>query len=219
MVDLHARVDERDAPVGDVACQRARRPRAAVREHEVVGERLVVVEEVLLDALALVAEAEDEVVVAPRRVVLHDVPEDRPVADRDHRLRDPLRLLAHPHAETAAEDDDLHRYATSRAIRSPTQAQLAIRTDAPSHFARPRRRVSSWARRAPHAATSSRSSSQVSPRKWRYCSARSRSARRPGRQLDVVVGEDLVLGDVAPQPAALDEALGQVAAARSSPRR
>ena len=66
------------------------------------------VEEVLLDDLGPVAEAEDEVVVPPRRIPLHDVPEDRLTADRDHRLRDPLGRLAHADAHPAAEDDDLH---------------------------------------------------------------------------------------------------------------
>ena len=58
----------------------------ALREDEVVGECLVVVEEVLLDHVALVAEADDEVVVPEVRVVLHDVEQDRPVGDGHHRL-------------------------------------------------------------------------------------------------------------------------------------
>ena len=49
--------------------------------HEIVGDRLVVVEEVLLDAVRPVAQAQDEVLVPEVRVVAHDVPEDRPVAD------------------------------------------------------------------------------------------------------------------------------------------
>ena len=53
-------------------------------------------------------EAEDELGVAPGRVPLHDVPEDRLRPDRDHRLRDSLRRLAHANAEAAAEDHDLH---------------------------------------------------------------------------------------------------------------
>ena len=61
-----------------------------------------------LDDVALVAEAEDEVVVPPCGVVAHDVPEDRLAADLDHRLRDAARLLAHPDAVAAAEEDDLH---------------------------------------------------------------------------------------------------------------
>ena len=44
------------------------------------------------------------------------------VADRDHRLRDPLRRLAHADAQAAAEDDDLHaaRRASSSRLRCAT---------------------------------------------------------------------------------------------------
>ncbi len=106
---LHPGVDERDPPPPDVALEQLDMGLGAVSlEHEVVEERLVVVEEVLADDVALVAEAENELRVPPGRVVPHDVPEDRAVADPDHRLRDALGLLAHPHAEPAAEDDDLH---------------------------------------------------------------------------------------------------------------
>src|SRR5262249_58917126 len=104
---LRTGVDERDAPAGDIATAELD-VAPAVRKDEVVGERLVVVEEVVLDDLAPVAEAENEVVVSPRRVPLHDVPEDRPAADADHPLRDPLGLLAHADAESATEDHDLH---------------------------------------------------------------------------------------------------------------
>ena len=96
-------------------------------EDEVVEERLVVVEEVLADDVALVAEAENELRVPPRRVVAHDVPEDRPVADADHRLRDALGLLAHPHSEAAAEDDDLHDAPPSPGI-SPGANIVAVGT-------------------------------------------------------------------------------------------
>ena len=107
---LHPRVDERDPPAPDVALEQLDPGVGPVPlEHEVVEERLVVVEEVLPDHVALVAEAENELVVPPGRVVAHDVPEDRAVADPDHRLRDALGLLAHAHAEPATEEDDLHR--------------------------------------------------------------------------------------------------------------
>ncbi len=46
-VRLQARVDEGDPPVAEVAAQQLD-PGAALGEHEVVRERLVVVEEVLL---------------------------------------------------------------------------------------------------------------------------------------------------------------------------
>ena len=106
---LHAGVDEGDPPVSDVAVQELYPGVGPVPlEHEVVEQGFVVVEEVLADHVALVAEAEHELGVPPCREVAHDVPEDRPVADPDHRLRDPLGLLPHPHPEAAAEDDDLH---------------------------------------------------------------------------------------------------------------
>ena len=96
-VRVQAGVDEGDLPVLDVAGQQLHRL-AAVREHEVVGDRLVVVEEVVLDGVGLVAEAEDEVLVPVVGVVAHHVPQDRPVADGHHRLGHGLRELAQPHA-------------------------------------------------------------------------------------------------------------------------
>jgi hypothetical protein len=69
----------------------------------------VVVREELLDDVALVAQADDEVVDPVGRVDLHDVPEDRLVADLDHRLRAHAGLLAHARAEAAGEDHGLHR--------------------------------------------------------------------------------------------------------------
>jgi hypothetical protein len=105
----HPRVGERDPPLAAVAVQDLDLGVCSVSvEDEIVEQRLVVVQEVLLDHVALVAQAENELVVPPGGVVAHDVPEDRPVADGDHRLRDALRLLAHAHAEAATEDHHLH---------------------------------------------------------------------------------------------------------------
>jgi len=64
------------------------------------------VEEVVLDHEALVAEAEDEVPEAVVRVVLHDVDQDRHLADLDQRLRNELGLLVQAGSRSAAEDDD-----------------------------------------------------------------------------------------------------------------
>ena len=107
MLRVQAGVDERDPPVVDVGAQQIDRS-AAVREHEVVRDALVVVEEVVLDLLGAVAEAQDELLVPEVRVVLHQVPEDRTLADLDERLGDLVRVVpqAHPHA--AAEQHDLH---------------------------------------------------------------------------------------------------------------
>ena len=136
-------VDERDPPLVEVAREELelRTVRASV-EHEVVEHRAVVREEVVLDDFALVAEAENELVVTPRRVVAHDVPEDRLAADLDHRLGDALGLLAHAHADATAEDHDFHLATPELLTAFPLQ-----RVDSPStelRSARRRRQLAAW---------------------------------------------------------------------------
>ena len=69
-----ARVDERDAPVRGITLEQLDRV-AAVREDKVVRQGLVMGEEVFLDHLALVSEAQDEFRVSEVGVVLHHVPQ------------------------------------------------------------------------------------------------------------------------------------------------
>ena len=100
-------VHEGDAPVVHVAsCELDAVPASGQRE--VVREGLVVGEEVLLDHLGLMPEADDELVVPEVCVVLHDVPQDRAAPDRHHRLRHALGRLPHPEPEPPAEEHDLH---------------------------------------------------------------------------------------------------------------
>jgi hypothetical protein len=74
-----------------------------------VADELAVIEEVPLDHVALVPEAEHELIEALCGVGLHDVPEDRPPPDIQHRLGDELGLFPHASAEPTAEDHNLHR--------------------------------------------------------------------------------------------------------------
>ena len=67
-------IDKGDLPVVDVSLHEFELP-AALREHEVVGYRFFVLEEVVLDDIGLIAEAENEVLVAEVRIVLHDMPQ------------------------------------------------------------------------------------------------------------------------------------------------
>ena len=101
-----AGVHERDAP---------RLGLALVHLHRVVGDVegdighvQKVVGEIFLDDVALVAAADHEVVNAVSRVRLHDVPQDRPPADLDHRLGFQVRLFGNPRSEPARENDRLH---------------------------------------------------------------------------------------------------------------
>ena len=56
---------------------------------------------------AFVAEADNEVVHAMGGVDLHDVPQDGPLTDLDHRLRNALSLFSEARAQTTGKDDGL----------------------------------------------------------------------------------------------------------------
>src|SRR5262249_51481578 len=65
-------------------------------------------------------------------VIAHQVPEDRPVADRHHWLGNGLREVPQPHSEAATEQDDLHcadpfRSATFRRYQSTDSSRIGLR--------------------------------------------------------------------------------------------
>src|SRR4029077_10083106 len=112
-VGVEAGVDEGDLPVLDVAREEVDLP-AALAHDEVVGDGLLVLEEIALDAVGLVAEAQDEILVAEMRVVTHHMPEDRPIAHGHHWLGNGLRVFPQPHAQPAPEQDNLHSESLSQ---------------------------------------------------------------------------------------------------------
>lgn len=59
-----------------------------------IGHMQEVIGKILLDDIALVAQADDKIVDAVGRKYFHDVPDDRFTADLDHRLRLEMRFLA-----------------------------------------------------------------------------------------------------------------------------
>ena len=86
-----------------------------VNLNRVVGEinreivrAVEVVEEVFLDQVALVSQADHEVVQAMRRIDLHDVPENRHRSDLDEGLGYRTRLLTDSRAITTGQDDYFH---------------------------------------------------------------------------------------------------------------
>ena len=99
-----AGVDEGDVPV--LALRRVVADVAAAQVHAHVRRQVAVLEEVLLDHRAAVAQAADEVVQAGGGVDLHDVPQQRPAADLDHRLGPVLGLFTHSRALATAQDHD-----------------------------------------------------------------------------------------------------------------
>ena len=110
-------VDERDAPV--------RRPftqnfdlLAEIRNDAVVVRRLLVVQKIILDDIGLVAKAKDEILMTILAIVLHDMPQDRLVSDRHHRLWNVLRVFANARAKPAAEQHNFHDASSRGSITS-----------------------------------------------------------------------------------------------------
>ncbi len=131
-VGMQAGVDEGDAPVLDIGGMQLDIA-AAGGEREVVRHALLVIEEVLANQIAAVAQAQDEILVPVVRVIAHQVPDQRPVADRDQRLRDGVRMLAQASAQTTAEQHHFHVVRASEfSVRSPapSSASAAARTTA-----------------------------------------------------------------------------------------
>ena len=80
---------------------------ASEAEGDVAGHPEVVAEEVL-DDVAFVAEAKDEILVAVGGVGFHDVPKDGTVADGNHGFGAVFGLLAQTGAFATAEYNDFH---------------------------------------------------------------------------------------------------------------
>jgi hypothetical protein len=99
-------------------------------EHEVVGNGLVVGEEIALDEMSLMAEAENEVPVAEVCVVLHHVPQDGAAPDGNERLRKGLASFPHPQAKTSAEENDLHKITSIRHITNTSRLRFPTVPDA-----------------------------------------------------------------------------------------
>ena len=77
-------------------------------QHKIIGEALIVIQEIILDEIRAVAQTENEILVAKVGVILHDVPHDRAIANGNHGLRNGFRVFPQPHTKAAAEKDYLH---------------------------------------------------------------------------------------------------------------
>jgi hypothetical protein len=81
---------------------------AAPGQDKVVGGALVIIEKTVFDDVGPVSEARDEVLVPKVGVILHHMPENRAVAEFDHRLGNGFRIIAKTHSKTTTEEDNFH---------------------------------------------------------------------------------------------------------------
>src|SRR5260370_41411729 len=88
-------------------------------------------EEVLLNGIGAVAQAQDEVLVAEVRVILHDVPQNRPVTNGNHGLGDIISILPQAHSESAAKDNDFHLHYSLPSCEAGTSSHLQKNGDLP----------------------------------------------------------------------------------------
>jgi hypothetical protein len=65
-------------------------------------------EEVLLNGIGAVAQTQDEVLVAEVRIILHNVPQNGPVANWNHGLGDIVSILPQAHSKASTKDNDFH---------------------------------------------------------------------------------------------------------------
>jgi len=100
-VGIDSGIGEGNAPIVDITVQQFKILGAA-RQDKVVRGAFVVVEEVVLDGIGAMPQAENKVLVAEVGVVLHDMPQDGPVADMHHGLGQ-IFGVADPHALPAAK--------------------------------------------------------------------------------------------------------------------
>ena len=106
-------------------------------QYEIIGAGLVVVEEEILHRRGAVAETENEVGMPEMGVVPHDVPDQWALPDQGHGLGAGRDAIAHPHPESAAEENHLHVVTSLRRSRVPeSERPVALPTIGRSPAAR-----------------------------------------------------------------------------------
>jgi len=106
-VGVDTGLDKCNRPVIDVTIQEVDFL-AALGPDKIVGNGLVVVEKIILNRVAAIPEAENEVLVAKVRVILHQVPNDRAGTDLHHGFRNIIRVTPETHAGSATKQDNFH---------------------------------------------------------------------------------------------------------------
>src|SRR5690554_973387 len=96
-----------DAPIRHVA-PGADELLLAVVQYEIPRVARIEVYEELLDQVASITEADDEVRVPVMSVVLHQIPQNRSVTDRHEGFRNRVRMLPEARTKPAAKQHDFH---------------------------------------------------------------------------------------------------------------
>ncbi len=90
-IRIYPGIRESNPPIMDIAIQQIHLF-ATARKNKIVGSALVVSEKVIFHSFRPMSQTENEVLVAEVGVVLHHMPEDRPIANEDHRFGSIFRV-------------------------------------------------------------------------------------------------------------------------------
>src|SRR5579859_3027717 len=101
----------------------------------------IVVEKVLLDDLALIAQGNEKLFTAVVSIMLHDMPEDRPAPDLDHRFGLDLGFFGQAGAQPPGQDDDFH---SARPMTRAAPAAPSAAIDSVVHWSRGRTTPGIW---------------------------------------------------------------------------
>jgi hypothetical protein len=107
-IGIDSGIREGDFPVVSVSVEELDVSYAGF-QHKIVGETLVVIQEIVLNEIRAVTQAKNKILVTVVSVIFHDVPHHRTVADGNHRFGNRLGIFPQPHTQTAAEEDHFHR--------------------------------------------------------------------------------------------------------------
>src|ERR1044071_5359114 len=106
-IGVLACIDKSDPPIFDVLAQKFNFA-ATPRENEIVRDTLIIVKESLFDHIRAITEAENEIMMAIVRKVLHQVPKEGTITDHGHRFWHRLGNVPQTHPLSAAKKHNFH---------------------------------------------------------------------------------------------------------------
>lgn len=114
-VGVDARIYKGDLPIVDILIEQLKLS-AATGQDKVIGDVFAVVQKISLDSIGPIAKAEDKVFVSKVRIVFHYVPQNWTITDMYHRLGRIFRIVANPHAQSAAKQYYFHTTPPTEAV-------------------------------------------------------------------------------------------------------
>ena len=85
-----------------------------------IGPMQVIIGEIFLDHMALIAAADDKIIVSVIRINFHDMPQNRSAADFNHRLWTQVAFLRYARSKAARQNNNFHVSSLFHAVSETT---------------------------------------------------------------------------------------------------